>query len=196
MMDDGAGQTDGEAAPAPAPVPVPTIHMEDLVTFKSKGEHGDDRGLAVDLQDTPEGKISVLFVGGAVVHAEQGDLTVVDRSSLSPGQMVVSASDPGGQVGVVMGVDTALDLVESDGGEVVARGVSPAELRRIQELGEGDYVVSGPWLGRVVEVSVDVDVVFDDGAACRVPVAERKLAIVGEDGSPVATHGRLPSSVK
>jgi ubiquitin-conjugating enzyme E2 O len=126
----------------------------------------------------------VLCVGGAVVHAEQGDLTVVDRSWLRPSHMVVSASDPGGQVGVVVGVDTVVDLVELEGrggGGLVARGVPPAELRRVTELSMGDYVTSGPWLGRVVELSVDVDVLFDDGAACRVRAAEGKLKSVSED---------------
>ncbi|XP_073359733.1 probable ubiquitin-conjugating enzyme E2 23 [Aegilops tauschii subsp. strangulata] len=41
-------------------------------------------------------------------------------------------------------------------------------------LSLGDYVVSGLWLGRVVEVSLDVDVLFDDGAVCRVTDAESK----------------------
>ncbi|XP_037481776.1 probable ubiquitin-conjugating enzyme E2 23 [Triticum dicoccoides] len=42
-------------------------------------------------------------------------------------------------------------------------------------LSLGDYVVSGPWLGRVVEVSTDVYVLFDDGALCKVPDAESKM---------------------
>ena len=30
----------------------------------------------------------------------------------------------------------------------------------------GDYVVSTPWLGRIAEVSLHVDVAFDDGTLC------------------------------
>ncbi|TKW06983.1 hypothetical protein SEVIR_7G277200v4 [Setaria viridis] len=171
-MDTGAGQTAGDAAP-----PVSPIHDGDFVVFKYASEHGD-RGVVGVRDDTPEGKVSVICVSGAEVHAELGDLTVVDRSTLRPGHMVVSASDPGGQVGLVMGVDTVVDLVELEGrggGGLVARGVPTAELRRVTELSMGDYVASGPWLGRVVELSVDVDVLFDDGAACRVRAAEGKL---------------------
>jgi ubiquitin-conjugating enzyme E2 O len=156
-MDVGAGQTTGEAEK-----PAPRLYIGDFVAFKFAGEHGD-RGLLGVRDDTPEGKVDVLCVGGAVVHAEQGDLTVVDRSWLRPSHMVVSASDPGGQVGLVVGVDTVVDLVELEGRggcSLVARGVPPVELRCVTELGMGDYVTSGPWLGRVVELSVDVDVLF------------------------------------
>ena len=94
---------------------------------------------------------------GALVTRELRDLTVLDRgSSMYRGQTVMSASYPGGQVGVVTGVHTELDLVmpsgEDGGGEPapVARAVSPGALRRVRELCYGDWVVSGPWLGVVV----------------------------------------------
>lgn len=62
MDDGGAGQTDGEAeaaaAAVPGTAPVPPIHYGDLVTFKSKGEHGD-RGLVLDMGATPEDKVAV-----------------------------------------------------------------------------------------------------------------------------------------
>ncbi|KAF8728004.1 hypothetical protein HU200_018577 [Digitaria exilis] len=168
---DGGGvvQEDGEASPAPP------VDVGDLVTLKSAGEHGD-RGIVVYMDDDmPEDKVPVLYVGGAVAHAELGDLAVVDRSSLCSGQLVVSASDPGGQFGVVVGVETKLDLVGFEGSGVL--------LRRVTDLGEGDYVSSGSWLGRVVGLSVEVDVLFDDGAACRVTAPEKKLwtAGVGND---------------
>ncbi|TVU17589.1 hypothetical protein EJB05_33633, partial [Eragrostis curvula] len=94
-------------------------------------------------------------------------------------------SDPEGQIGVVTKATTSLDLVRLGGGgepTVVARGVSPTELRRVGELSIGDYVVSGPWLGRVVEVSVDVDVQIGDGVVCRVTDAgDDKLEVIGDD---------------
>ncbi|CAL4906458.1 unnamed protein product [Urochloa decumbens] len=105
------------------------------------------------------------------------DLTVVDRFCMFPGTTVALVSDPGGQAGVITGVNMALDLVD-EGGGVVATGVSPAEVRPVRELSLGDYVVSGTWLGRVVEVSVDVDVFFADGSVCRVTKAGDKLRVV------------------
>ncbi|CAL4902882.1 unnamed protein product [Urochloa decumbens] len=160
----------------------PTIDIGDFVSFNSEGAHGD-HGLVVHDDETPEGKLAVLRVGRAVAHAIPGDLTVVDRGSLFRGQMVLLVSDPGGQAGVVTSVDTALDLAELHGGAaVIATGVPAAELRRVTSLVHGDYVVSGPWLGRVVQMVVNVDVLFDDGAACRVgDLAIELLEVVDED---------------
>ena len=39
----------------------------------------------------------------------------------------------------------------------------------------GDYVVSTPWLDRVAEVSLQVDVAFDDDALCTLTRALCKL---------------------
>lgn len=78
------------------------------------------------------------------------DHTVLDRSTFYPGQVVAMASDPVGQVGVVTGVTTVLDLVQLNGGAgpaAVVKGVSPAGLRCVRELSLGDYVMFGPWLG-------------------------------------------------
>ncbi|OQU79703.1 hypothetical protein SORBI_3008G183000 [Sorghum bicolor] len=112
---------------------------------------------------------------------------------MEPGMVVASSADIGGQLGIVMCTATELDLArlpspaDGNGNDdenatapvVVARAVSPAEVRRVGgEFCVGDYVVSttaagedeeaGVWLGCVVEVCLDVDVVFDDGAKCRV----------------------------
>ncbi|TVU17642.1 hypothetical protein EJB05_33690, partial [Eragrostis curvula] len=164
-----------EAVPAPYPR---YFDNADLVEFKSTGA----RGLVMvtpdgDGDDEPLLRV-MLADGTAVTPADLHDLTVVDRGcSMSRTQIVTLAADSGGggQVGVVMGVSTELDLIrmpQDDGDEteaVVARGVSPGELRRVTRLCLGDLVVSGPWLGRVVAVYVDVDVAFDGGAAvCRV----------------------------
>jgi len=159
----------------------------DLVAFKSTGggAHGD-RGRVLNARPGKGNTRAVLCVDGAVVRVKPSEITVVDRSYLYPGIVVASASDPGGQLGVVTGVDRALDLVRLDGENAaapVAGSVPPGELRRVRVLNLGDYVVSGPWLGRVVEVSLDVDVAFDDGAVCRVADACRKLSSLrGGDG--------------
>lgn len=156
------------------------LHHLDLVRFEAaegdEKRHGD-HGLVV--YTAP--KTTVMCVDGAVVDkTDAAALVVVDRSSLHPGMEVTSASDPAGQIGVVTAVSTAVDLVEhradGDYGDAeaapAARGLSPSGLRRVTEFNLGDYVVcSGggdQWLGRVVEVCVAVDVVFDDGAACRI----------------------------
>jgi ubiquitin-conjugating enzyme E2 O len=87
----------------------------------------------MNLPDTPRASSrAVLCVGGGMVHTDRDDLTVVDRAFFYPGQMVVSALDPGGQVGVVTGVDRVVDLVDSNSDKVVvARAVSPSWLHRV-----------------------------------------------------------------
>ncbi|CAL4892047.1 unnamed protein product [Urochloa decumbens] len=163
--------------PQPQDATGQTISPYDLVMFQTTAGDGarrHDRGLAVRAPPTAGGErlISMLLADGTEAAKAARDVTVADRSFLFPGTTVAPASDPGGQIGVITGVATALDLAKLDveGGEprVVATGVSTAEVRPVNELSLGDYVVSGTWLGRVVEVSVDVDVLFDDGSACRV----------------------------
>ncbi|KAG5247952.1 ubiquitin-conjugating enzyme [Salix suchowensis] len=50
--------------------------------------------------------------------------------------------------------------------------VSSKDLVRVSEFTVGDYVVFGPWLGRVDDVVDDVTVLFDDGSVCKVKGAE------------------------
>ncbi|CAL4899101.1 unnamed protein product [Urochloa decumbens] len=166
-----------------------TIFLYDLVMFQTttagRGAH-HDRGLALKEHITAGGEklISVLHVDGTEVPKKPCELTVVDRSFLCTGMAVVSRSDPSRQPGVITGVTTKLDLVQLGGGAderppaVVATGVSPAEVRPVKELILGDYVVSGTWLGRVVELSLDVDVLFDDGSVCRVTQAGDNLRVL------------------
>ncbi|TVU48858.1 hypothetical protein EJB05_00139, partial [Eragrostis curvula] len=161
----------------------------DIVAFTSTGARG--RVLeSIRRTRRVDGTLQVQRADGALVDANPGDVAVVDRSWLRAGSVVASASDPGGQLGVVTAAATALDLVvdASSSTVVAARGVAPAELRRVRELSLGDYVVlrggGARWLGRVVEVCVDVDVLFDGGdggAVCRVADAGRKLIALDKD---------------
>ncbi|KAF8681818.1 hypothetical protein HU200_045259 [Digitaria exilis] len=169
------------AAPQP-------IYCFDLVTIRRADGAHDDRGLVIKSSMPAGKKLRVLLADGTTVSASKRGLVVADRSYFRPGHVVAAASDPGGQIGVVTGVATALDLVRFSSGTdrtqavAVARGVSASGLRRVTELSVGGYVVSGPWLGRVLEVSLDVDVLFDDddgGDLCRVTGAEHKLEAAG-----------------
>nr|CAB3462390.1 unnamed protein product [Digitaria exilis] len=141
----------------------------------------------------PGARIVVQCLDGGEVTKDAGDVVVVDRSYLRVGMAVASASDPGsGQVGVVTCATSALDLVRllDDGGEpvVAAKAVAPETLRRVREFALGDYVVSGPWLGRVFEVSLDVDVAFDGADVCRVTQAGSKLRAVNRDSLNLHTN--------
>ncbi|KAM0914253.1 hypothetical protein ACQ4PT_011634 [Festuca glaucescens] len=160
----------------------PNIYLQDLVSF---GRGLLRQGLVV--QDStvknsslPVDRFAILLIDNSVVYKNAGDIRVLDRSHLHPGQVVGSASDIAGQIGMVTSVTTLLDLAERDNRGTatgVIRGVSPSNLRRVRSLNLGDFVVSGPWLGRVVELDIDVDVLFDDGAVCRVTDAKSKMLL-------------------
>ncbi|CAL1398049.1 unnamed protein product [Linum trigynum] len=97
------------------------------------------------------------------------DVKVIDRGFLH-GDYVASASDPTGQVGVVVDINVSVDLLAPDGS--VVNNVSSKGLKRVREFVVGDYVVLGPWLGRVDDVMDNVTVLVDDGSVCKVLGAE------------------------
>ncbi|KAI9121132.1 hypothetical protein K1719_008165 [Acacia pycnantha] len=87
------------------------------------------------------------------------------------GDVVCSLSDPSGQMGRVTGVDMFVDL-ESVNGKLL-KNVNSKRLLKIRSISEGDFVIKGPWLGRVQKVVDKVTVLFDDGAKCEVTTLER-----------------------
>lgn len=160
------------------------IYWFDLLMFKTAGAHGD-RGVAFQVLPGAETLVA-LCADGTKVVVKGCDVTVVDRTFFYPGVPVTSASDPDGQSGIVTACATELDLLpqlifsgDHKARAAAAAGVSPllSQLRRAGELVPGDYVVhrGHEWVGRVVQVSLDVDVLYDDGAICRVTSAAGKL---------------------
>ncbi|CAO2209149.1 unnamed protein product [Urochloa humidicola] len=130
----------------------------------------DGNGAEVDSQSSlPDNKVRVLWMDGSEKTEDIDDVVVVDRSFLH-GDLVASASDPTGQMGLVVDVNLVVDL-QGPNGDMI-KGVSSKDLRRIREFNVGDYVVSGPWLGRVDEVLDNVYVLFDDGSVCKVNKAD------------------------
>ena len=139
---------------------------------ENSGPDGDNasNGAEVDSQSSlPDNKVRVLWIDGSEKTEDIDDVVVVDRSFLH-GDLVASASDPTGQMGLVVDVNLVVDLQVPNGDLI--KGVSSKHLRRIREFNVGDYVVSGPWLGRVDEVLDNVNVLFDDGSVCKVNKAD------------------------
>ncbi|KAG8046185.1 hypothetical protein GUJ93_ZPchr0008g14150 [Zizania palustris] len=133
------------------------------------GDNGSN-GVDADSQGSlPDNKVRVLWIDGAEKTEDIDSVIVIDRSFLH-GDIVASASDPTGQMGLVADVNLVVDL-QGPHGEMI-KGVSSKDLRRIREFNVGDYVVSGPWLGRVDEVWDNVNVLFDDGSVCKVAKAD------------------------
>ncbi|XP_058090822.1 probable ubiquitin-conjugating enzyme E2 23 [Magnolia sinica] len=126
----------------------------------------DDGDKNDSLQD---GQIRVIWLDHTETTNSLSDITVVDRGFLH-GDIVASASDPTGQVGVVVDVNISVDLLAADG--TVVKDVSSRLLKRVTDFTVGDYVVCGPWLGRVDDVLDNVTVLFDDGSTCKVMKAD------------------------
>ncbi|WZZ43676.1 hypothetical protein YC2023_039935 [Brassica napus] len=114
-------------------------------------------------------QIRVLWMDDTEPVQDVNNVTVVDRGFLH-GDYVASSSDPTGQVGVVVDVDMSVDLLALDGS--THKDISTKELKRVRDFCVGDYVVHGPWLGRIDDVLDNVTVLFDDGSMCRVLRAE------------------------
>lgn len=117
----------------------------------------------------PPDQARVLWMDQSESTRSIKDLTVIDRGFLH-GDFVAAASDPTGQVGVVIDVDIFADMLAHDNSMV--KDVSSKELRRVREFAVGDYIVLGPWLGRVDDVLDNVTVLFDDGSVCKVMRAD------------------------
>lgn len=88
------------------------------------------------------------------------------------GDVVCSLSDPSGQMGRVICVDVFVDLENVQG--KVLKNVNSKRLLKIRAISEGDYVIKGPWLGRVQRVVDKVSILFDDGAKCEVTALEKE----------------------
>lgn len=113
--------------------------------------------------------IRVLWLDDSESVEKTCDVTVIDRGFLH-GDYVAAASDPAGQIGIVVDVDISVDLSRPDGS--VMRDVPSRDLRRVRDFTVGDHVVLGPWLGRIEDVSDNVTVLFDDGSVCKVMKAD------------------------
>lgn len=114
-------------------------------------------------------QVRVLWMDESESTQNFGDLRVVDRGFLH-GDFVAAASDPTGQVGVVVDVNISVDLLAPDGSLI--KDVSSKDLKRIRDFTVGDHVVLGPWLGRIDDVLDNVTVLFDDGSVCKVTKAD------------------------
>ncbi|KAI4297783.1 hypothetical protein L6164_037650 [Bauhinia variegata] len=114
-------------------------------------------------------QVRVLWMNETQSTQNFSDVEVVDRGFLH-GDYVAAASDPTGQIGVVVDVNITVDLLAPDGS--IIKEVSSKDLKRIRDFTVGDYVVLGPWLGRIDDVLDNVTVLIDDGSVCKVTKAD------------------------
>ncbi|KAL3628877.1 putative ubiquitin-conjugating enzyme E2 23 [Castilleja foliolosa] len=114
-------------------------------------------------------QVRVLWMDGSETTEVTNDVEIIDRGFLH-GDYVASASDPTGQIGVVVDVNINVDLLAHDGS--ILKGKPSKELRRIRNFTVGDHVILGPWLGRIEDVFDNVTVQLDDGSVCKVMKAD------------------------
>ncbi|KAH9621494.1 hypothetical protein KSS87_002749 [Heliosperma pusillum] len=155
----------------------------------SKAEIGEADESSEDSDDSygdplTADQVRVLWMDDSETTHHRNELTVADRGFLH-GDYVASALDPTGQIGLVVDVNMTVDLLAPDGS--IVKGVSSRDVKQVRDITVGDYVVSGPWLGRVDDVLDNVTVLFDDGSICKINKAEPLRLIpvannVHEDG--------------
>nr|GEV66161.1 hypothetical protein [Tanacetum cinerariifolium] len=132
-----------------------------------------------EISRLPADHVRVLWMDDSETTQKFDDVTVIDRAFLH-GDYVAAASNPTGQVGVVVDVNISVDLSTVDG--TITNNVSSRDLKRVRDFQVGDHVVFGPWLGRIDDVLDNVTVMFDDGSVCKVLKADPlRLKPVGKN---------------
>eukprot|EP00253_Pinus_taeda_P016252 PITA_16252 len=121
-------------------------------------------------ESIPEDCARIFWTNFSESTEKADELEVIDRV-IFHGDIVATASDPSGQRGIVVNVDVTVDLLTRTSVNAI-RNVSCRDLQRIRAFMPGDYVIQGPWVGRVGEVVDNVTVLFDDGSKCEVMNAE------------------------
>uniref|UniRef100_A0A1D1Y5Q9 E2 ubiquitin-conjugating enzyme n=3 Tax=Anthurium amnicola TaxID=1678845 RepID=A0A1D1Y5Q9_9ARAE len=134
-----------------------------------KGDDGGNNDGGDTNESLSDGQVRVMWTDGSETTNNLSDIVVMDREFLH-GDIVASVSDATGQLGLVVDVSISVDLLAPTG-EMI-KNVSSRNLKRVREFTSGDYIVCGPWLGRVDDVLDNVTVVFDDGSVCKVVKAD------------------------
>ncbi|KAL1810985.1 hypothetical protein ACET3Z_021050 [Daucus carota] len=136
-------------------------------TNDSDDENKDDSNYKIS--QLAADQVRVIWMDESETVQNVKDVELVDRGFLH-GDYVASAADPTGQVGSVVDINISVDLMTGDGS--VIADVSSRDLKRVRDFAVGDYVVHGPWLGRIDDILDNVTVMFDDGSVCKVMKAD------------------------
>ncbi|KAG8368072.1 hypothetical protein BUALT_Bualt15G0007300 [Buddleja alternifolia] len=142
-----------------------------------------------DYKHTPltTDQVRVLWMDESETTESINDVIVADRGFLH-GDYVAAASDPTGQIGIVVDVNITVDLLAHDGS--VLKDKPSRDLKRIRDFTVGDHVVLGPWLGRIEDVFDNVTVLLDDGSVCKVMKADPlRLKPIGKN---ILEDGHFP----
>ncbi|KAI7745601.1 hypothetical protein M8C21_024036, partial [Ambrosia artemisiifolia] len=153
------------------------VDLHENVTENSDNDDDDES------PPLPADHVRVLWIDESETTHSRDDVIVVDRGFLH-GDYVAAACNATGQVGVVVDVSITVDLSSTtiDGNFININNVSSKDLKRVRDFQVGDYVLLGPWLGRIDDVLDNVTVMFDDGSVCKVMKADpMRLKPVGKN---------------
>lgn len=140
-----------------------TVGDSDLDSSSSDSEDQDES------ESMFEDHAQIIWTSLAETIEKIDDILVVDRAFFY-GDIVASVSDPSGQTGTVVNANLIVDL-KAPSGEII-RNIDSKHLVRLCPFVMGDYVIYGPWLGRVDDVVQNVTVLFDDNAKCKIKRAD------------------------
>ncbi|KAL8228140.1 hypothetical protein R6Q57_015724 [Mikania cordata] len=84
------------------------------------------------------------------------------------GDIVYSGQDRDSQMGKITNVEIMVDLETIN--EKKLKDISSKKLGRIRSISTGEFVISGPWVGKAEHITDSVTVLFDDGIKCEFTV--------------------------
>ncbi|KAL8268197.1 hypothetical protein R6Q59_001995 [Mikania micrantha] len=84
------------------------------------------------------------------------------------GDIVYSGQDRDSQMGKITNVEIMVDLETIN--EKKLKDISSKKLGRIRSISTGEFVISGPWVGKAEHITDNVTVLFDDGIKCEFTV--------------------------
>ncbi|KAL3615076.1 hypothetical protein CASFOL_040737 [Castilleja foliolosa] len=134
--------------------------LSDFDSF-SESSSSDDQE---DIESLYGGRARSIFSSLEESIEKIDDFLMFERG-FSYGDIVCSASDPSGQMGKIVNVDMTVDLENVNG--LKMHDMNSRDLRKIRSVSVGDYVMRGPWLGKVEKIIDRLTVVFDDGTTCQ-----------------------------
>eukprot|EP01018_Ginkgo_biloba_P018614 Gb_29475 [translate_table: standard] len=175
----------GFSLQVPAKPPIAGLHRQDIVqctereglvgmVTKVAGDSDSDSSSSDseehdDSESIAEGHARIVWTNLSETIEKIDDIMVIDRGFLH-GDIVAAASDASGQTGTVVNVDLRVDLLTPSSATI--KNVASRNLRRIRAFAVGDYVIHGPWLGRVDAVVDNVTIMFDDSSKCKLVRAD------------------------
>lgn len=80
------------------------------------------------------------------------------------------------QMGKVTNFEMLVDLENLN--EKKLKNINSKDLQRIRSISMGDFVISGPWVGKADQITDSVTVLFDDGTKCEFTITDMEKNLI------------------